>query len=45
MRRWLHGRPDWETPVAEVDLRVGGKVRIVMREPDGSEAGARGEYR
>ncbi|MGH2851168.1 MAG: SRPBCC family protein [Solirubrobacteraceae bacterium] len=44
MRRWLHCGPDWETPVAEVDLRVGGLVRIVMRRPDGSEAGARGEY-
>jgi len=45
MRRWLHCAPDWETPEAEVDLRVGGKVRVVMRRPDGSEAGARGEYR
>jgi uncharacterized protein YndB with AHSA1/START domain len=44
MRRWLHCGPDWETPVAEVDLRVGGKVRVVMRRPDGREAGARGEY-
>jgi uncharacterized protein YndB with AHSA1/START domain len=22
LRRWLHGMPDWETPTAEVDLRV-----------------------
>jgi uncharacterized protein YndB with AHSA1/START domain len=44
MRRWLHCAEDWETPVAEVDLRVGGHVRVVMRQPDGSEAGARGEY-
>jgi uncharacterized protein YndB with AHSA1/START domain len=44
MRRWLHVAPDWETPVAEVDLRVGGEVRIVMRRPDGSEAGAQGRY-
>jgi uncharacterized protein YndB with AHSA1/START domain len=44
MRRWFHCGPDWETPVAEVDLRVGGAVRIVMRRPDGREAGARGEY-
>ena len=33
------------TPEAEVDLRVGGKVRVVMRKPDGTEAGAQGEYR
>jgi uncharacterized protein YndB with AHSA1/START domain len=44
MRRWFHCAPDWETPVAEVDLRVGGRVRIVMRQPDGTEAGARGQY-
>jgi uncharacterized protein YndB with AHSA1/START domain len=44
MRRWFHCAPDWDTPVAEVDLRVGGKVRVVMRRPDGTQAGARGEY-
>jgi uncharacterized protein YndB with AHSA1/START domain len=44
MRRWLHVGPDWETPTAEVDLRVGGKVRVVMRRPDGNEAGMGGEY-
>jgi uncharacterized protein YndB with AHSA1/START domain len=44
MRRWFHCAPDWETPEAEVDLRVGGKVRVVMRKPDGTEAGASGEY-
>jgi uncharacterized protein YndB with AHSA1/START domain len=36
----------WETPTAEVDLRVGGRIRIVMRDPaDGAEVGATGEYR
>ena len=45
MRRWFHCADDWTTPEAEVDLRVGGKVRVVMRKPDGTEAGARGEYR
>jgi uncharacterized protein YndB with AHSA1/START domain len=45
LRRWLHGMPGWETPIAEVDLRVGGRIRIVMRDPaDGTEAGATGEY-
>jgi uncharacterized protein YndB with AHSA1/START domain len=44
MRRWFHCAPDWETPVADVDLRVGGEVRVVMRKPDGTEAGAHGEY-
>jgi uncharacterized protein YndB with AHSA1/START domain len=44
MRRWFHCAPDWETPEAEVDLRVGGRVRVVMRRPDGTEFEARGEY-
>jgi uncharacterized protein YndB with AHSA1/START domain len=46
LKRWLHGMPELETPVAEVDLRVGGEIRIVMRHPEtGSEHGsARGEY-
>jgi uncharacterized protein YndB with AHSA1/START domain len=44
MRRWFHPEPDWETPVAEVDLRVGGRVRVVMRKPDGSESSADGVY-
>ena len=44
IRRWLHCAPDWDTPEAEVDLRVGGKVRVVMRKPDGTEIEAQGEY-
>jgi uncharacterized protein YndB with AHSA1/START domain len=45
MRRWFHAFEDWSTPVAEVDLRVGGKVRVVMRHPDGADSGMGGEYR
>jgi uncharacterized protein YndB with AHSA1/START domain len=44
MRRWFHAGSDWETPEAEVDLRVGGTVRIVMRSSDGSEVSMGGEY-
>jgi uncharacterized protein YndB with AHSA1/START domain len=44
MRRWFHCAPKWSTPEAEVDLRVGGKVRVVMRKPDGTEAEMHGEY-
>jgi len=45
LRRWLIGMPGWETPTAEVDLRVGGRIRIVMRDlSDGTEAAAAGEY-
>jgi uncharacterized protein YndB with AHSA1/START domain len=31
LRRWLHADPRWDTPVAEVDLGVGGQIRIVMQ--------------
>jgi len=34
IRRWWHANPDWETPEARVDLRVGGEVKVVMRDPD-----------
>jgi uncharacterized protein YndB with AHSA1/START domain len=44
LRRWIHAGPDWQTPVAEVDLRVGGTVQVVMRRPDGSEVGCGGQY-
>ena len=44
MRRWFHCAPDWGTPEAEVDLRLGGKVRVVMRRPDGTDAAAQGVY-
>lgn len=45
MRRWWHAGHDWETPVAEVDLRVGGTVRVVMRNPhEDVEYGGGGEY-
>jgi uncharacterized protein YndB with AHSA1/START domain len=45
MRRWFHGHHDWETPEAEVDLRIGGAVRVVMRDPEkGTEHGGGGRY-
>jgi uncharacterized protein YndB with AHSA1/START domain len=45
LRRWFHADPEWETPTAEVDLRVGGRVRLVMRDPKaGEDYGATGEY-
>jgi uncharacterized protein YndB with AHSA1/START domain len=33
MRRWWQAERGWETAEAEVDLRVGGAVRVVMRDP------------
>ena len=45
MRRWWHAEHDWETPEAEVDLRVGGAVRVVMRNPHTDERhGGGGHY-
>jgi uncharacterized protein YndB with AHSA1/START domain len=45
LRRWYPPGADWDTPVAEVDLRVGGRLRLVMRSPDGKEFGGGGQYR
>jgi uncharacterized protein YndB with AHSA1/START domain len=45
LRRWYPPGADWDTPVAEVDVRVGGRLRIVMRSPDGEEFGGGGAYR
>jgi uncharacterized protein YndB with AHSA1/START domain len=45
MRRWWHAGNDWETPEATVDLRVGGSVRVVMRNPhEDVEYGGGGTY-
>ena len=45
MRRWFHGERAWETPEAHVDLRLGGAVRVVMRDPDKDvEYGGGGHY-
>jgi uncharacterized protein YndB with AHSA1/START domain len=44
MRRWFHCDSAWDTPVADVDLQVGGKIRVVMRRPDGTEVEAQGIF-
>lgn len=45
LRRWFYGQPGWETPEAQVDLRLGGSVRVVMRDPvKGTEHGGGGYY-
>jgi uncharacterized protein YndB with AHSA1/START domain len=45
MRRWWQAEHGWETTEAEVDLRVGGAVRVVMRDPDKDvEYGGGGAY-
>lgn len=45
LRRWFYGQPGWDVPEATVDLRVGGEVRVVMRDPQtGVEHGGGGRY-
>ena len=45
MRRWWHAEHDWETSEATVDLRLGGEVRVVMRDPaKDAEYGGGGKY-
>ncbi|MFF5261542.1 metalloregulator ArsR/SmtB family transcription factor [Actinomadura viridis] len=44
IRRWWHAGPDWETAAAEVDLRVGGRLLVVMRDTDGAEYTGTGTY-
>ena len=45
LRRWWHTEDGYETSEAEVDLRVGGTVRVVMRDPlKDEEYGGGGTY-
>jgi uncharacterized protein YndB with AHSA1/START domain len=44
LKRWF-GPRGWSLVVCEVDLKVGGKWRFVLRGPDGSEMGMSGTYR
>ena len=44
LRRWF--APDgWSLAVCEVDLKIGGGFRFVMRRPDGGQVGMRGVWR
>jgi uncharacterized protein YndB with AHSA1/START domain len=44
IRRWFRPASGWQEPSAEVDLRIGGTIRVVMRDPDGEPVEAWGEY-
>jgi len=44
LKRWF-GPRGWSLVVCEIDLRVGGKWRFVLRGPDGNEMGMGGVYR
>lgn len=43
LKQWFAPKP-WSTPVAQLDVRVGGANLIVMRSPDGTEFPSRGVY-
>ena len=45
LKRWMAPDAAFKIPVAEIDLRVGGRYRIVMVSPDGEEHDVRGVYR
>lgn len=45
LKKWMSPSDAMEVTVAETDLRVGGKYRIVMREPDGREHKVGGVYK
>jgi uncharacterized protein YndB with AHSA1/START domain len=44
IKRWFRPGDGWQEPSAEVDLRVGGKFQVVMRDPDGAPVRAGGEF-
>ncbi len=44
LKRWF-GPRGWSLVVCEVDLKVGGTFRFVLRGPGGKEMGMRGVYR
>jgi uncharacterized protein YndB with AHSA1/START domain len=44
LRKWF-GPGIFTNPVCEVDARVGGKWRVVMRDPQGNDYPCGGEYR
>ena len=44
LKRWF-GPRGWSLVVCEIDLRVGGGFRFVLRGPGGNEMGMRGVYK
>ena len=38
LKNWWRCNPAWSTEVAEVDLQVGGKYRLGMRDPEKDQA-------
>jgi uncharacterized protein YndB with AHSA1/START domain len=44
LRRWWAAGGDWACPLAEVDLREGGRYRLAMQNPEGEVRTVAGEY-
>jgi uncharacterized protein YndB with AHSA1/START domain len=45
LRRWWAAQPGWQGAAAEVDLRVGGRYRLAMADPEsGAVHAVGGEY-
>jgi len=45
IQQWMRPEPGMEVPSASMDVRVGGKFRIQMKNPDGEFFTAVGEFR
>lgn len=45
IRHWMRPEPGMVVPLVSMDLRVGGKFRIQMKNPDGEYFTAVGEFR
>ena len=45
MKQWFKPDPAWSIPLAEADVRVGGRYRILMRDTRGQEFDLAGAYR
>jgi uncharacterized protein YndB with AHSA1/START domain len=45
LKRWWAAGPNWQTPLAETDTRVGGRYRLSMQDPEsGDTHTVGGEY-
>lgn len=44
VKQWLHPSPEWSTPLAEIDLRVGGAYRFGIHSPEHGTFYEVGEY-
>jgi len=45
LKKWMAPDDAFKVPLAETDVRVGGRYRIVMISPDGEEHDVSGVYR